>query len=528
MSATGRRTDRASAKTRSSQRTRRRKRTLHPLAIAAIVIFATVFITFYAFNQGLPFVHQYTLYALVNNSVNVRSGSPVRIAGIDVGSVEAVSPAGNSSRIAFTVSNDGLPVHRDATVRIRDRLFLEGGYYLELDPGSPSAPTLHDGDTIPESQTSSPVQFYNVLSMFDTATRSNVTNLVSTLDHGFAPRPNGKLSDSGAGGLKSSIPELTPTLKDVAWISQALRGTHQGDVARLLSSSSQVTSTLASNSAQLTGLVVGLDRVSSALVASDGALAQSVSGLDQTLRVAPGALSAIDRALPPLGRLATILTPSLKVAPPILTQLTSTVRQLGKVVAPAERRQLLTSLNATFQQFPVILHQLAVTFPITKQVTDCLRTHVLPVVKSQVPDGSLSTGRAVWQDFVHFLPGLSGASGGFDANGPYTRVLAGAGSNSLGTGQLGSLPGIGQLVGAPPPGGGSVLGARPSWVGDLIPSDFRPDQPCASQPVPSLAAPAVAADLHSRRTPSSKALTLPELGAAIAAINARNARGATR
>ena len=103
---------------------------MHPLAIAAIVILATAFVTYYAFNQGLPFVHRFTLYALVSDSVNVRGGSPVRIAGIDVGTVQGTSSTGDATRIEFTVSGNGLPIHTDATIRIRDRLFLEGSYYL--------------------------------------------------------------------------------------------------------------------------------------------------------------------------------------------------------------------------------------------------------------------------------------------------------------------------------------------------------------------------------------------------------------
>lgn len=492
-----------------------RRRRLHPLAIAAAVILATVFITFYAFNQGLPFVHHFTLYTYVDNSVNVRSDSPVRIAGIDIGKVDGVSPAGRASRIAFTVSSSGLPIHKDATIRIRDRLFLEGGYYLELDPGTPAAPLLHDGGTIPESQTESPVQFYNVLSTFDLATRSNLTNLIATLRRGFAARPGESMSSSGAGGLKTAVPQLTPTFRDIAWITRALRGTHAGDVRRLLESTSQVTGTLASSSSQLADLVRGLNQASGALASSDGALAASVSGLDETLRAAPPALTAVDRALPPLADLAIALDPSLKVAPPIVDRVTGAVRELAKVVAPAERTALLRSLNATFKQFPVILTQLATTFPITKQVSDCLKSHVIPIFTQQIPDGSLSTGRPVWQDFAHFLPGVAGASGGFDANGPYTRVLAGAGTNTLGSGQLGSLPLIGQLVGTAPPGGTPLLGARPSWVGDLKPSYFRPDAPCAQQRVPSLGAPAAAADLSARQSPASKPLTLRQLEAAI-------------
>ncbi len=486
----------------------RKRGGVHPLVIAAVAILATVAITYYAFAQSLPFQHNFTLHALVSNSVNVRQDSPVRIAGIDVGVVQGTSPDGDATEINFTMDDNGLPVHTDATVRVRDRLFLEGGYYLELDPGSPSAPVAKDGFTIPESQTSTPVQFYKVLSTFDVASRASLRNLLNTLNEGFSPQASHPLSDSGAGGLKAAIPELTPTLKDFAIVSRALRGTQNGDVEALLSGSANVFGTLAGSSAQLADLVGGLNQTSGALAASDGALAQSIAGLDQTLQVAPGALSAVDHSLPPLAKLAITIDPSLKVAPPILDALTSTVAKFAAVVAPAERGPLLDSLKATFAEFPVILRLLATAFPLTKQVTDCLRTHVTPVLKMQVPDGSLSTGRPVWQDFVHFLPNVAGASGSFDANGPYTRTLAGAGSSSL---TLPNLPLLGQLVGSAPPGGASLLGARPSWFGDLTSADFHPEASCSSQPVPSLAAPAAAPDLRSVSSPKSKPLTLTAL-----------------
>src|SRR5205085_6276957 len=139
---------------------------------------------------------------------------------------------------------------------------------------------------------------------------------------------------------------------------------------------------------------------------------------------------------------------SLKVAPPILDKLVGEVRELAAVLAPAERDALLTSLKATLQQFPSILNQLAAVFPVTKQVTNCLQTHLLPVLNQQVPDGSLSTHKPVWQDFLHFLPGVAGASGTFDGNGHWTRTLLGAGTNSITGGILGKIPVLGQLVGA--------------------------------------------------------------------------------
>jgi hypothetical protein len=92
----------------------------------------------------------------------------------------------------------------------------------------------------------------------------------------------------------------------------------------------------------------------------------------------------------------------------------------------------------------------------------------------------LATGAPVWQDFVHLLSGLTDAVQNFDANGYWIRVIGATGNDSLSVTKLGSL-----LGGS---GSSSVAGARPHWVGDLNPSDFRPDVPCSSQPVPNLSA----------------------------------------
>jgi virulence factor Mce-like protein len=471
-------------------RRRRHRRQVPALAVAAIVIAAASAVTFYAFNQGVPFVHRFALDALVTNSVNVRGGDPVRIGGVDVGRVTGVSPAGTSSNIELTLSPSAMPVHSDATIRIRDRLFLEGSYYLELDPGTPSAPVLKDGATIPLSHTSSPVQFFQLLSTFDLPTRTSLTSSVEALDRGLGAPPGGSLAHSGAAGLKATAGQLPGLLSDTAIVTRALRGTHPGDVGRLLSSSSRVAGTLAASSSQLAGLVRGLGATAGALASSDGALGQSVSGLDQTLRTAPAALSAVDAALPPVTSLAQTLGPSLQAAPPLLDRLTSTAGRLAAVLAPAERGPLVESLRATFQDLPAILTQLARAFPVGRQITDCLRTHLVPVLTQTVPDGLLTTGHPVWQDFVHFLGGIAGASGSFDANGPYTRFLAGAGTNTL-SGTFGGQ----QLVSTTPPGGTALQGARPQWVGALKASDFRPDLPCTSQKVPSLASPTAPADL---------------------------------
>ncbi len=483
-----------------------RRKGPNTLVVAVVTILLAVAVSYYAFSgKQVPFVHHFTMYALVKNSVDIIPDSPVRIAGIDVGSVTGTSGDGDMTKVAFTMQPSGLPIHTDATVTIRDRLFLEGGYYLQLDPGSPSAPIATDGFTVPPSNTAYPVQFYQVLSTFDAATRQSLAQALTSLNEGLSP-PAGQqptTENSGAGGLKAAIPQMEPTLKDIAWVTQALHGTQPGDVERLLSSASDVTTTLQGSDPQLAGLVTNLYRASSALAATDGSLGQTIAGLDQTLRVAPPALSAIDRALPPVANLAVALRPSLKTAPPLVDAVTKAVVQLTAVVAPAERGNLLQALKSTFQDFPTTLNQLGAVFPITKGVSDCLRTHVTPVLNDVVPDGSLSTGRPVWQDFVHLLVGLTSADQNFDGNGYWIRLIDATGNNEL---SLGSATGLGQILGV---GSGTVDGARPQWVGDLTPADFRPDVACTSQPVPSLAATTAPTDFT-----SAGAATAPSSAAA--------------
>jgi len=507
-----------------------RKKGMNPIAISLIVIAATIFIIFYAFNEGLPFQHSFTVNAVVDNAVFVQSGDPVRIAGVTVGEVTGTQAyRANSTEITFTLQNGGLPIHTDATIRIRPRVFLEGAYYIDLEPGSPSAPTVKDGGTIPLSSTQSYVQFYNLLSTFDAPTRASLTTLLSQLTAAFGPyyadtgAGGVPTPGSGASGLKTALPELTPVLKDVAWVTRALRGTAPNDVENLLASASEVTGTLARNSAQLADLVTSLDRTAGALAAADGSLAQSVSGLDQTLQVAPAALTAIDHSLPPLVHLGTALDPSLKVAPALLTGLSTAVGELESVVAPVERAKLLTTLDTTFQELPTTLTNLAKVFPITKAVSDCLRTHIVPVLNETVPDGSLSTGQPAWQEFAHSLVNLTSANQNFDGNGYWLRTLLAAGSNGV---DIGKLPVVGSLLGTAPSGNGGVSGARPVWVGDLTPADFQPGVSCATQQIPSLASATAAPDFRTMTVSSTPTLSsLARLKGAIARATARATAG---
>src|SRR3712207_8296096 len=59
-----------------------------------------------------------------------------------------------STLFPYTTLFRSLPIKRDAEVRLRPRLFLEGNYFIDISPGTPAAPKLKSGSTRSEEHTS--------------------------------------------------------------------------------------------------------------------------------------------------------------------------------------------------------------------------------------------------------------------------------------------------------------------------------------------------------------------------------------
>ena len=93
---------------------------------------------------GLPFRGGYELKAVFSTSQNIAKGSPVRVAGVEVGEVvdvgvgaagEEAGPAGEdrpAALVTMRIDDAGRPVREDATMQLRPRLFLEGNLFVDL------------------------------------------------------------------------------------------------------------------------------------------------------------------------------------------------------------------------------------------------------------------------------------------------------------------------------------------------------------------------------------------------------------
>ena len=140
----------------------------------------TVFV-FFAFAKDIPFTKGYEMKAVFQNSSALQLNSPVRIAGVDVGKVSKVEPLGGDStltEVTMKIDKKGLPIHRDARLKIRPRIFLEGNFFVDVRPGTPGSPDLPDGGTIGQAQTSAPVQLDQVLGTLKTTARQDLQKLL--------------------------------------------------------------------------------------------------------------------------------------------------------------------------------------------------------------------------------------------------------------------------------------------------------------------------------------------------------------
>lgn len=417
--------------------------------------------------KELPWSSSYEATIVFESRNDLVNGSPVRAAGVDVGSVVGIERGpGDTAAVRVRIDDEALPLRRDATAKIRPRIFLEGNYFLELNPGSPSEPELPDGGTIPVGQTARPVQFDQLLTTFDRDVRDMVGETFVELER--AARAGSSRE------LRRTLPALDPALRGTAITAEALRGELPHDLSRAIAAAARTSAALGSDRPALGSLVSDFATVSAALADRQDELRATVSGLDRLTARATGDLRTIISAAPETRALIRELRPALREAPPTLDLTMPLLRQARGLLRDRELPALVRGAG------PVV-DSLASFAPIgTRALSEladpvsCLIDNAVPVLKSSVEDPPHTTGEPVYRELLYVLVGLTSASQNFDGNGFNTRYHGGAGDQVFSTGPV---PGLGQaLFGtqAEP-----VIGSRPRFAGPA--PAFRPDAPCVRQ-----------------------------------------------
>jgi phospholipid/cholesterol/gamma-HCH transport system substrate-binding protein len=429
------------------------------LALVVVALFA-----YFGFSKANPFSNPYEFKAVFNDVNNLKPKSPVRIAGVDVGKVLKVEPVESgkgAAEVTMQVEDKGLPIKKDAHLKIRPRIFLEGNFFVDVEPGSPSAESLDDGGVIPVTQTAAPVQFGDLLTALQRDTRTDLQTFLREYSKG--------LSNGGAEGFNQSVKYWKPAYLNSSLANDATLGQDPNrDLQRVLKGQQKTFAALVEDENSLKDLVTNFNVTAAAFAREDVALAQAVPALRDTLRVGYPALGSLDAALPSLRAFAHDALPGVRSSDPTLAASLPFIRQARLLMSEDELRGTARILRRTIPDL-VAFDKTSVPFlRETRALSACTNNVLVPFMGLEIPNPETgneaeNSGQKVRNQLQRGMPGLSGESRLSDGNNQFFHA--------------GATPPGNRVRPGPPPDGGSM------------PMPHRPDVPCETQELPNLHAP---------------------------------------
>jgi phospholipid/cholesterol/gamma-HCH transport system substrate-binding protein len=413
-----------------------------PFAAGALAIVFVLIVAYFAYTKANPFDDPYELNAVVRSANELKQRSPVRVAGVEVGKVTSVEPIKGEdrdllpghedesyARIEMRIDDDeALPIKEDAHLKIRSRIFLEGNYFVELHPGSPSAEEIDSGSTLPPDQADFPVQQHQVLQ--DVLRRDQREDFRIIFDE-----LSTALRGAGAAGFNEAVRYWERAYRDSAQVSEAYLGTENHDLSRLLRGQGTVFRALSRNEDALKGFVTNLNRTVAAFAVQEDNLKATIPQLRDVLRVGRPALRSLNSALPSLRAFAREALPGTRAASPTLDAQIPLVRQLRQLVSEDELQGLANDLRATIPDLVELNQGSTKTFRYTRALSACQNNVLVPFATTPIPDPDFdseneaddNSGETFAEQSGRAFVGLSGESRMFDANSSFFRVQAGTG-----------------------------------------------------------------------------------------------------
>jgi phospholipid/cholesterol/gamma-HCH transport system substrate-binding protein len=463
----------------------------------ALVMFLVIAVgVYFGFTKRVPFKHDYRLKAEFASALNVHPKSPVRIAGVDVGKVTGIQRDGKTGLVSMEIEPRGLPIHADATLKLRPRIFLEGNWFIELKPGSPSAPTLSSGATIPVTQTSDPVQLDQVLDALNTDTRTNLQNFLVYYGEALTRQPDAAEDAeqdpevrgiNGARALNKAYHRGPSSLRGGTIISQAITGTQPHDLSKLIASIGKVTSALNVHEQDLGELITNFNVFFRSLAEQSQPLQQTVAELPSALQNIDHGLAALDQSFPPTRTFLHDILPGVRNTPQTVKALLPWIEQVQASLAPTELGGVAKGLAESVPSLAKLQSEQVPFYREGELLSKCQTNLVFPAGNTKLQDGSSTSGVEDYKEFWYSLVGLAGIGQGFDGNGTVVRALAGNSGQTLRsqpTSILGTkLKGLRLLTRSPL----TPQGTRPAYPSEEPP--YEPLVPCYKQQLPNFNGP---------------------------------------
>jgi len=463
----------------------------NPLTVGALVIIVACVLTYLGFTKNIPFTTGgFEVKAVFPSANSVRANSPVRIAGVNVGKVKSIERAEGTDNAVITmlIQDRGLPIHKDATMKIRPRIFLEGNFFVDLQPGTPNAPVIQDGDTLPVSQTAYPVQFDQLLTALQDDVRKDLQHTLEGLGTGLQHKPTAAedrdqdpdvRGETAAESLNDSIGFGAEAGRSTAIVADALQGSEPHDLSRLIAGLSRVTEGLGRNEEQLKDFVTNLNTTLAATAAEATSLRAAIRELGPTLASADRALTSLNAAFPNTRAFAREILPGVRETPATLQASFPWIAQTRRLVGPDELQGLLRELSPATRDLAEVIDGQLQLLPQADLLAKCVSRVVLPTGDVVIQDGDQTSGVENYKEFWYAMVGLAGEGQNFDGNGQYVRFQPGGGDQTVSLGGSGGLTDklFANTIKKP-------LGTRPDYPGKRPP--YNSEKPCYTNTLPDL------------------------------------------
>jgi phospholipid/cholesterol/gamma-HCH transport system substrate-binding protein len=468
----------------------------NPLRIGAVFLIVLAILVYFGFTKHIPFKHGYRLNGAFETAVNVHPKSPVRIAGVDVGQVTGISREGNVGIVHMEIEGKGLPIHTDATLKIRARIFLEGNFFVELQPGSPSAPTYSSGATVPITHTSDPVQLDQVLDALNSDTRANLQVFLQNYGEALTHKPNEAENAeqapevsglNGAQALNKAYQIGPEALRGSAIVNQAITGTEPHDLSELVAAIGKTTAALDANEQSLSEWVPNFNIFLRNFANQSASLSAFVARLPSALRSASRFFLTADRTLPSIRSFTEPFATGTEQTGATIEAGLPWIEQVEASLAPSELGGVATALQHSLPSLSKLISEQPAFFHQNDLFSQCLSKVFFPAGNAKLQDGASTGGVEVYKEFWYALTGLAGLSQSFDGNGAIAHFLIGNSGQTVRsrpTSTLGTnLQGLRLLAHSPLP----PLGTRPAYPREEPP--YKPLVQCSKQALPEFNGP---------------------------------------
>jgi phospholipid/cholesterol/gamma-HCH transport system substrate-binding protein len=339
--------------------------------IAAMVVFALscfglLLFLWLAFGGAIPLKPKgYQFKATFDEATQLATESDVRISGVPVGKVKTIEPDKRTGRTLAVIELESryAPLPSDARAMLRQKTLL-GETYVELTPGTASAPPIPENGTLRQTQVSETVELDEILRAFDPKTRQAWQTWMQAQAQGI---------DGYGRDINDALGNLAPFAEDAATLLDILRR-QEGAVQRLVADSGVVFGALTERGNQLRQLIENSNEVFATTAARD-------TQLQETFRALPTFERESQQTVRRLAEFATDTDPLVTQLRPAARELSPTLIDLSAMAPDLQRlfRNLGPLIAASRTGFPAAERVLRDLRPLLAQV-DPAAQQVVPLL----------------------------------------------------------------------------------------------------------------------------------------------------